>query len=118
MAMLRKSRTGSPYIPLTSARTVFFPGTDGGAQWGGSATDPDGIIYIPGKQNPCHSSLVKREQPAENGSVTGAQLYSLCCASCHGTDRRGNHDGSYPSLLAIDKRLSVDAVNQVLLHST
>ncbi len=111
---LRKARTGSPYIPLTSEMTVFFPGTDGGAQWGGSATDPDGVIYIPAKQNPCFSSLVTRSQPADNASVTGSQLYSLRCAACHGADRRGNHDGSYPSLLGIDNRLSVEAVHQVM----
>ena len=115
VAMLRKARTGSPYIPLTADMTIFYPGTDGGAQWGGSATDPEGIIYIPAKQNPCFSSLIKREQPAENASLNGSQVYNLHCSSCHGADRRGNHDGSYPSLLGIDKRLSVDAVNQVLL---
>ena len=115
VATLRKARTGSPYIPLTSDMTIFFPGTDGGAQWGGSAVDPEGIIYIPAKQNPCFSTLVRKEQPTENASVTGAQLYSLRCASCHGADRRGNHDGSYPSLLGLEARLSTDAVQQVLL---
>ncbi|SFC28814.1 outer membrane protein assembly factor BamB family protein [Spirosoma endophyticum] len=115
VATLRKARTGSPYIPLTSDMTIFFPGTDGGAQWGGSAVDPEGIIYIPAKQNPCFSTLVRKEQPAKNASVTGAQLYSLRCSSCHGTDRKGNHDGSYPSLLGLAARLSTDAVQQVLL---
>jgi quinoprotein glucose dehydrogenase len=115
VAMLRNAHTGSPYIPLTSAMTIFFPGTDGGAQWGGSAVDPEGIIYIPAKQNPCFSSLVMKEQPTGKTSVTGAQLYSLRCAACHGADRRGNHDGSYPSLLGLEARLSADAVHQVLL---
>jgi quinoprotein glucose dehydrogenase len=113
--MLRKARTGSAYIPLTDKMTLFFPGTDGGAQWGGSAVDPEGIIYIPAKQNPCFSTLIPKEQPATNGFVTGAQLYSIQCAACHGADRRGNHDGSYPSLLSIDQRLSSDAVHQVLM---
>ncbi|GAB4042274.1 outer membrane protein assembly factor BamB family protein [Spirosoma litoris] len=112
---LRKAHTGSPYIPLTSTMTIFFPGTDGGAQWGGSAVDPEGVIYIPAKQNPCFSSLVLKEQPTGNASVTGSQLYSLRCAACHGADRRGNHDGSYPSLLGLEARLSADAVHQVLL---
>ncbi|MVM29194.1 PQQ-binding-like beta-propeller repeat protein [Spirosoma sp. HMF4905] len=115
VATLRKAHTGSPYIPLTSTMTIFFPGTDGGAQWGGSAVDPEGVIYIPAKQNPCFSSLVLKEQPASNASVTGAQLYSLRCAACHGADRRGNHDGSYPSLLGLEARLSANAVHQVLL---
>ncbi|GAB2560622.1 outer membrane protein assembly factor BamB family protein [Spirosoma areae] len=116
VATLRKARTGSPYMPLTATMTIFFPGTDGGAQWGGSATDPDGIIYIPAKQNPCYSSLIEQKQPDANTSVTGAQLYALNCRACHGADRQGNHDGSYPSLLGINGRLSTDAIHKVLLN--
>ncbi|HEX9957520.1 MAG TPA: PQQ-binding-like beta-propeller repeat protein [Fibrella sp.] len=115
VAMLRKARTGSPYIPLTAETTVFFPGTDGGAQWGGAATDPEGTIYIPAKQNPCFSTLILRDQPPADALVTNAQVYKSNCASCHGADRQGNHDGSYPSLLGIHKRLSMAAINQVLL---
>ncbi|MEZ0607087.1 PQQ-binding-like beta-propeller repeat protein [Fibrella sp. WM1] len=115
VAMLRKARTGSPYIPLTAETTIFFPGTDGGAQWGGAATDPAGTIYIPAKQNPCFSTLIRKEQPVANALVTSSQVYQANCASCHGADRRGNHDGSYPSLVDIDKRLSTDAIHQVLL---
>ncbi|MFD2570494.1 PQQ-binding-like beta-propeller repeat protein [Spirosoma soli] len=115
-ATLRKARTGSPFIPLTSTMTIFFPGTDGGAQWGGSATDPEGTIYIPAKQNPCFSTLISTEQPtAGKASVTGANLYALNCKACHGADRKGNHDGSYPSLLGVNARLSTDAIHQVLL---
>lgn len=113
--MLRKARTGSPYIPLTSEMTIFFPGTDGGAQWGGAATDPEGIMYIPAKQNPCYSTLIPREQTSVRPLVTAAGLYQSNCAACHGTDRRGNHDGSYPSLVGIEQRLSADAIHQVLL---
>lgn len=115
IAQLRKARTGSPYTPLTETMTLFFPGTDGGAQWGGSATDPEGTIYIPAKQNPCFSSLIRKETPGSTASITGAQLYTRNCSACHGADRRGNHDGSYPSLLGLEKRYKPDAVNQILL---
>lgn len=115
VATLRKARTGSPYMPLTSEMTIFFPGTDGGAQWGGAATDPEGTIYIPAKENPCFSSLVYRERPVPSALVTSAQRYQANCGACHGADRRGNHDGSYPSLLGIGKRLSVEAIQRVLL---
>jgi quinoprotein glucose dehydrogenase len=115
VAALRKARTGSPYLPLTGETTVFFPGTDGGAQWGGAATDPEGTIYIPAKQNPCFSTLVSRNASASSDIGTVKHLYQTHCAACHGADRRGNHDGSYPSLLGIEKRLSGQAVQQVLL---
>jgi quinoprotein glucose dehydrogenase len=116
VAQLQKARTGGPYIPLTSSMTIFYPGTDGGAQWGGSATDPDGIIYIPAKQNPCYSSLIEQKQPDATASLTGGQLYKQNCSPCHGADRQGNHDGSYPSLLGINNRLSTEAIDKVLLH--
>ncbi len=115
VAMLQKARTGSPYIPLTSTMTVFFPGTDGGAQWGGSATDPDGILYIPAKQNPCYSSLVPQKKTDASASVTGAQIYSRYCGACHGANRQGNHDGSYPSLVGVTDRLTNEQVRQVML---
>jgi quinoprotein glucose dehydrogenase len=114
VAKLKNARTGSPYLPLTTDMTIFFPGTDGGAQWGGSATDPDGIIYIPAKQNPVYSSLIKRPNLKNQATVTGAQLYSLRCGSCHGPDRLGNHDGSYPALIELDKRLTTQEVHQVI----
>lgn len=114
VAQLQKARTGGPYIPLTSTMTLFFPGTDGGAQWGGAATDPEGVIYIPAKENPVYSSLTEQEKPLAKANVTGAQLYALNCASCHGTDRQGNHDGSYPSLLGVGNRLSEEVIGQVM----
>ena len=112
-ARLRTARTGSLYTPLTSEMTVFFPGTDGGAQWGGAATDLQGVLYVPAKENPCYSSLVIRKQPV-TASVTSTQLYGLHCASCHGADRRGSHDGAYPSLLEIGKRLPQAEIQKVL----
>lgn len=114
VARLKQARTGQPYIPLTATMTLFYPGTDGGSQWGGSATDPEGVIYIPAKQNPVYSSLTDQQQTDGNASVTGRQLYVQNCGSCHGADRQGNHDGSYPSLLGIRQRLSNEAIHQVL----
>lgn len=114
MARLRNARTGSPYIPLTSTMTLFYPGTDGGAQWGGAATDPEGVMYVPAKEVPCYSSLVERQQPVVNKPVAANQLYAQHCAACHGADRQGNHDGSYPSLLGVNSRLSTSAIHQVL----
>jgi quinoprotein glucose dehydrogenase len=115
VAQLRKARTGSPYNPLTSQMTVFFPGTDGGGHWGGAATDPEGILYVPAKEVPCYSSLVPlKKKPATQTTVTSAQLYVAQCSSCHGPDRKGNHDGSYPSLVDIGKRLPAASIRQVL----
>nr|WP_228102021.1 PQQ-binding-like beta-propeller repeat protein [Dyadobacter subterraneus] len=112
--LIRKARTGSAYIPIGFEMTIFYPGTDGGAQWGGAAADNDGILYVPAKEIPVYTSLVKKPSTAENKAGT-SRLYMLNCAACHGADRNGNHDGSYPSLVNIDKRLNQKQVHQLLL---
>jgi quinoprotein glucose dehydrogenase len=111
--IIRKSKTGSPYIPIGFERTIFFPGTDGGAQWGGAATDPEGTMYVPAKEIPVYTSLILKESTS-NKELTGNKLYQLYCAACHGADRMGNHDGSYPSLASIDKRMTETQIHQIL----
>lgn len=113
MRLLRDAQTGSAYIPITSRMTIFYPGTDGGAQWGGAATDPDGMMYVPAKEIPVYTSLVRKKNQDGN-SATGAQLYQTNCAACHGADKMGNHDGSYPSLANIGKRMTNAQINTVL----
>jgi quinoprotein glucose dehydrogenase len=112
--LLAKANTGGPYIPITNKMTIFFPGTDGGAQWGGAAAGNDGILYIPAKEIPVYTSLIKREIPENQQGVTGGELYKLNCAACHGADKMGNHDGSYPSLANIGSRLSAAQVRSIL----
>ncbi len=112
--MLRASRHGSAYIPVGREMTLFFPGTDGGPQWGGAATDPNGILYVPAKQLPVYTSLVDAQQDANGASVTGKALYINRCAACHGDDLKGNHDGSYPSLANVEKKYSDNELLQLL----
>lgn len=112
--VLANARTGSAYIPITARMTVFYPGTDGGAQWGGAAADPGGIMYVPAKEIPVYTSLVKKQVPQNTKGVTGAQLYQINCAACHGADKMGNHDGSYPSLANLEKRLTTTQIQTIL----
>lgn len=112
--LLRASRHGSPYIPLGREMTIFFPGTDGGAQWGGAAADREGILYIPAKQLPVYTTLRDAASTPSNGTVTSNNLYTRVCASCHGDDRKGNHDGSYPSLLDVGKKYSYTELLRII----
>lgn len=112
--IIRKARTGSAYIPLGKETTIFFPGTDGGGHWGGAATDPNGILYNSAKEIPVYTSLVPKEQEVSGAYITGAKLYKQNCSACHGADLRGNHDGSYPSLININQRLSPELVENLL----
>lgn len=112
--LLRASRHGDSYIPVGREMTIFFPGTDGGPQWGGAATDTEGIIYIPAKQLPVYTSLVDVEENTSSTPSTGTALYINRCAACHGEDRKGAHDGSYPSLANLEKKFTAEGVHQLL----
>jgi quinoprotein glucose dehydrogenase len=109
---LRESRTGEPYLPVTRQRTIIFPGSDGGAQWGGAAADPDGILYVPAKEIPVYTSLT--DAPVVKNLTSGEKLYQANCASCHGPDRKGDHSGAYPSLLDVSARLKPADIHQVM----
>ncbi|SKB55305.1 pyrroloquinoline quinone-dependent dehydrogenase [Dyadobacter psychrophilus] len=111
--LLKKARFGTAYIPITGDMTIFYPGTDGGAQWGGAATDQDGVMYIPAKEIPVYTTLKKKEVLSDQ-AVNGSKLYQLNCAACHGADKTGNHDGSYPSLVNVEKRLTKDQITAIL----
>ncbi|RYY19312.1 MAG: c-type cytochrome, partial [Chitinophagaceae bacterium] len=112
IAQLRRSNTGEPFIPLSSKRTLFFPGTDGGAQWGGAAVDRDGIMYVPAKEVPVYSTLVPSPPVSKTKPEEG--LYKLHCGSCHGADRRGDHAGAYPALTDISSRYSSAQLSEII----
>ena len=112
LALVEGSRTGKPYIPITRQRTIVFPGTDGGAQWGGAAVDPEGIMYVPAKEIPVFTSLT--DTPKNDGTTTGKKSYQTHCASCHGIDLQGDHFGTYPSLFNLSNRSSESQVHQLL----
>ncbi|GAA4456047.1 hypothetical protein GCM10023189_24700 [Nibrella saemangeumensis] len=116
LAEVRKARTGQPFLPLGRERTIFFPGTSGGPQWGGAAVDENSILYVPAKENPVYTSL--KESPVQEAvgrSLTGKKLYEVNCGSCHGTTREGSHDGTYPSLVNVSARQNEPAVHQLLV---
>jgi glucose dehydrogenase len=46
LQLLRQSRSEGPFTPLSKKGTIIYPGLDGGAEWGGAAADPDGILYL------------------------------------------------------------------------
>ena len=109
---LRKSQTGQPFIPLSlTKKTIFFPATDGGAQWGGAAVDENSVMYIPAKQNPVYISLVPMEKTIEN---SGKSLYVQYCQSCHGANREGSEDGTIPPLREVHKKYSESLLTQIL----
>jgi quinoprotein glucose dehydrogenase len=114
LAAFRKSRVEGPYTPLSSGGSIIYPGLDGGAEWGGAAVDPDGILYVNSNEMGWLISLNK-EQPLAGKFVSpGQQVYAMNCSSCHGPERKGNAASGYPSLVNLNNRLQRDHVLSVI----
>ncbi|NND32610.1 MAG: PQQ-binding-like beta-propeller repeat protein [Saprospiraceae bacterium] len=101
-------RSEGLYTPATAEGTIMLPGTRGGAEWGGSAYDPQtGLLYINANESPELLTLHKAgQQPAGRFSFYdyGSRYYKNYCASCHMDDLVG--DISSPSLQDLKSRLA------------
>ena len=86
LARFRELISGGQFIPFSVGReTVIFPGFDGGAEWGGSAFDPEsGLLFVNANDLPWTSSMVENQ-----GGASGRELYLTNCANCHGDDMSG-----------------------------
>lgn len=108
---LASYKHSSVFEPISLQGTVVFPGTDGGAEWGGPTFDPEtGLLYINANEMPWVFQAVdisNKPQTAENNEQAGKRLYQNNCMGCHGTDRQGS--GNYPSLIGIEKKYNEQA---------
>lgn len=86
LGRFRELRSEGQFIPFGVGReTVIFPGFDGGAEWGGSAFDPEtGLLFVNANDLPWTSSMAENQ-----GGASGKQLYLTNCANCHGDDMSG-----------------------------
>ncbi|MDO8544619.1 MAG: PQQ-binding-like beta-propeller repeat protein [Opitutaceae bacterium] len=94
-----------PYQPPSREGTLIIPGLDGGAEWGGAATDPDGILYVNASDMAWIIPMVETQARGSTHEL-GRNNYALFCAGCHGLDRAGNPLQSIPALADLGKRLS------------
>lgn len=101
------------FEPPSLRGTLMFPGFDGGAEWGGSAFDPEtGILYVNSNEVPWIMTMVPTGSQSESGTTSneetpfkvGRQTYMTNCIACHGPDRRGG--GNNPSLIGVGDRYS------------
>lgn len=103
------------YAPPDKQGTLIFPGFDGGAEWGGSAVDPDGILYVNANEMAWILTMTDAPKQSELAHLSaGEQVYALNCAACHGPDRKGNALSGYPSLADIGQRHDREYVRQVI----
>ncbi|HEU5145425.1 MAG TPA: pyrroloquinoline quinone-dependent dehydrogenase [Chryseosolibacter sp.] len=110
------ARYGSIYTPPDTRGVVQFPGTRGGAEWGGAAVDlPTGIMYVNANEIPLLISMrqIEVEGHEEFLASVGKRIYTMnACTSCHGTDREGTN--VYPTLQKLEGRRSEKQVADVI----
>ncbi len=106
-----KHRSEGQFVPFSVGKpTVLFPGMDGGAEWGGTAFDPEsGLLYVNANDLPWSGVLA--ENTADES--TGRGLYQTQCSVCHG-DNRAGAPPAVPSLVGVGERLGRDGVTDVI----
>ncbi|WP_020597178.1 PQQ-binding-like beta-propeller repeat protein [Spirosoma panaciterrae] len=119
LATFRKSRYEGSFTPYSRQGTVVFPGFDGGAEWGGAAADPDGVLYLNSNEMAWLVRLAELEMEmltATKQRSSGRQLYVANCEACHGAERTGNPAGGYPSLINIGNRRKPEYIQQIIAN--
>jgi quinoprotein glucose dehydrogenase len=117
MAQFKKMISNGQYVPPSVGKdTVSFPGMDGGAEWGGSAFDPDtGLLYVNSNEMVWLYALA--ENPKPGTAVSGKDLYKTECAACHGDDRTGAPP-AIPSLVDVAKKMTVAEVRSIVFYGS
>ena len=109
-------KSGNMFMPLSKQGTIFFPGLDGGAEWGGSAFDPaSGLMYINANEMAWAIGMVEvniSTPKKEKFLDAGIRLYKQYCVACHGVNREGA--GNYPTLIGLDKRYTDKSFSELM----
>ncbi len=103
------------FAPPSREGTVILPGFDGGGEWGGAAVDREtGVIYVNASDVPWIAAMREAAKiaPSTGPPRSGEAVYAAVCASCHGTDRRGQLRA--PSLIGVADRFSPEQLHQII----
>lgn len=98
-------RPHTPFMPPSEQGTIIFPGFDGGAEWGGAAADPDGVLYVNANEMAWIINMVPTGLKQDSAPASGAAIFTQICAVCHGVNGEGNVAQNVPSLADIEARL-------------
>lgn len=104
LAVFKRANKG-PYQPLGKTPTLLYPGADGGAEWGGAAVDPGGVMYVNANEMAWLFSLSPTPKEDELAHLSpGKRLYTTNCIACHRADLKGNPSSGFPSLVKVEER--------------
>ena len=110
----KNSISGNKYLPPNLEGTLFY-GFGGGAEWGGAATDPEGMIYV--NANNMLWWLKMRENngnPASAAQGRGEWLFNTNCTVCHGMSASATTSQAYPDLSNVNKRMNAEQIASIL----
>ncbi len=101
-----------PWAPPRVGTVLFYPWYDGGAEWGGSAFDPNSNHLIV-NSNEAAAILELTEVPVGSSNYG---TYARHCASCHGLVLEGTD--AAPELLGVGKRLGLAEIRRIIREGT
>jgi len=115
----RLARAGNfgSFPPPRWSETILFPGFDGGFEWGGSAADPDGILYANVNEMPWIHQLVPTRRDGAAIAHPERQ-YLIHCGSCHRPDQAGDPANGIPALTGLAARRPRAEVARLLQQGT
>lgn len=115
LSVFNKSRGGQKNLPPSPEETLYY-GIGGGAEWGGSAADPNGIMYV-NANNMLWLLKMQATNAGNKGEALskGGKLFTANCAICHAVDTKNTAlTQTYPNLKEVGKRLTYDQISSLL----
>jgi quinoprotein glucose dehydrogenase len=110
------ARNRGLFEPPSTQDTVEMPGNNGGANFGGSAVDPEhGYLYVVSKDLPAMLKLSLADPAPKTGSaqLRARALYQANCQRCH-LDNLQGAPPAIPSLVRLRSRLSDDQIKTIV----
>ena len=112
MSRIKSYNKGNVFTPPSEEGTIFFPGLDGGAEWGGSSWDEDEqVLYINANEVPWVITNIKKTGDPEKLTM-GERIYEQHCSSCHGPDLKGA--GNYPGFDQLSAKMDEVGILRLL----
>jgi quinoprotein glucose dehydrogenase len=112
-----KSNKGSKNQPPGLEGGLLY-GIGGGAEWGGTAADPNGVMYVNGNNMLWWLKMRDAREKADGQVLSrGQQLFNTNCAACHATDGKtpaAAGTQAYPVLKDIGKKMNREQIGALL----
>ncbi|MEJ7829213.1 MAG: PQQ-binding-like beta-propeller repeat protein [Segetibacter sp.] len=106
------TRSGDKFMP-PSLEGTLVSGVGGGAEWGGNAIDPSGILYQNVNEMVWDITMIDINSFNKELMSEGKRLYLTNCAGCHGVNRKGASQ-EYPGLINIADRLDSKQLHAII----